>query len=114
MRKQIREDETEREARVKAVADFLKSILQLFNNPHAVFRRQSTATQMESRVAAAIPSTSYSAEIYETPKLPRDDDDFDVDDNDVADGFVKEEAERYGRKQFSAMAIPHLSPYLYK
>ena len=90
VQQQIREDEMERKLRVKAVADFLKSVLP----PPAVHkapipRRQTTPTQTEARVAAAaIPSTSSAAEIYQTPKSPPNDD--DVNDDDVAEGFVEE------------------------
>ena len=114
VRKQIRDDEIGREARVKAVADFLKSVLPPHPPVVHTVQKQTTHTQMEARVAAAaaIPSTSSAVEIYETPKRRPDDD--DDDEVDVADGGFVEEAQRYGKKQFRAVASPYLTPYLYK
>ena len=95
VRGKIREDELEREARVKTVADFLKSVLPrssppppLPPPPPVVHQKQTTPTQTEVRVAT--PPTVPVGEIYETPKRRPDDDDEDddevVDDNeDVAD-----------------------------
>ena len=105
---------------MKTVADFLKSVRS--PQPPAVHkgpipRKQTTTMHTEARVAAAaIHSTSSAVEIYETPKRrPDDDDDVDDDGDDVAyGGFVEEEGQKYGRKQFGAVARPYLTPKLYK
>ena len=110
VRGKIREDELERKARVKAVADFLKSVLPRSSPPPpspppVVHQRQTTPTQTEVRVAT--PPTVPVGEIYETPKRRPDDDEDDDegvdDDEDVAD------AQEYG-----PVADSYLNPYLHK
>ena len=116
-RGKIRDDEIGREARVKAVADFPKSVLTLPPAAVHTVRRQTTPTQTEAEVAtASIPSTLSAGEKYETPKRPHDDDiDDDVHDDNVADGgLVEEEVQQKSRKQFVAVASPYLTPYLFK
>ena len=110
VRGNIREVELQREANVKAFADFLKSVLPA-NTPSVVHRRPSTPTQTEARVAAAIPSTLSAAEIYETPKRRPSEDD---DDNADVTGFVEAEAQEYGREEVGPVAGSYLTPYLYK
>ena len=83
VRGKILEDEIGREARVKAVADFLKSVLPQSPPPllpaeHTVPRRQTTPTQTEARVVT--PPTVPVGDIYETPKR-RPDEDIDDDDD---------------------------------
>ena len=114
VRGKIREDEIEREARVKEVADLLKSVLPHSSPPPppVVHRRQTTPTQTEVRVAT--PPTVPVGDIYETPKR-RPDEDVDDDDDDVADGTaVEKDAQEYGREKFGAVAGSYLTPYLYK
>ena len=104
---------------MKAVADFLKSVLPPPLPAVQTVRRQSTPTQTEARVAAAaIPSTLPAAEVYETQKRrPSEDDDDAVDDDDAdvdAGRFVEVDAQECGREKFGAVASPYLTPYLYK
>ena len=120
LRGKIREDEIEREARVKAVADFLKSVLpqppstSLLPAEYTVPQRQTTPSQTKARIVT--PPTVPVGDIYETPKRPPSDGGVvDDDDDDVADGTsVEKDAQEYVREKFGAVADLYLTPYLYK
>ena len=121
VRGKIREDQLEREARVKTVADFLKSVLpqspstSLLPAEYTVPQKQTTSTQTKARIVT--PPTVPVADIYETPKCPPSDGGFvdDDDDDDVADGTsVEKDAQEYVREKFGAVADSYLTPYIYK
>ena len=106
MRRKIREEEMERNSRTKTGAEFLNRDLPV---PAVAPTYKQTSTQKEKAetYVAAIPS-----EIYETETGPHDDTDVVVV-VDEDDDYVEDEAKRYGRKEFGAVASSYLLPNLY-
>ena len=119
-RKNMGEAEITRKARMKAIADFLQKVLPEPSSHTETdakkkkkkqpLRHFEVGTQTE---VEAIPSTSASAALYETPK-PR----FTIgdisDDDDDDDDFVKGDTRASGRERenVGSIASPYILPYL--
>jgi hypothetical protein len=121
LRTKHREAELRRNARTKEIADYMKQILPDATNPqnpnrdlelptHKAKPRHGIQTDVTS---ASVTDIRLSKEIiYETPwREPVREDDDDDDDND---GFLEEDAKRFGRENVSSEASPYLMPYVYK
>jgi hypothetical protein len=81
-------------------------------------KQSATATESKHVAATrlhsvAIPSTSSTSEVFETPKKERHASSDDASDN--ADDYeaVDEDVRAFGRSNFGAIASPYLTPYLY-
>jgi len=124
-----------RKTRMKAIADFLQRVLPEHASSHTETdakkkkKRQPPPPPLPSRhfevgtqtEVVAIPSTSATPAVYQTPKpsftigeISDDIDDDDDDDGDDDDDFVKGDKRASGRERenVGSIASPYILPYL--
>ena len=118
LRTKHREAELRRNARTKESADYMKQILPSATNPQIpdlelpTLKAKSRRGTQTNFTSASVTDIRPSKEIiYEKPKREPV---REYNDDDDDDGFLEEDAMRFGRENLGTVASSYLMPYVYK